>query len=55
MHCYTAETYTGLNEGVLPHASSTGATQSMIARQNASVVIKCDRMYSLVASSASSD
>ncbi len=47
MHCYTVETYMGLNEGVLPHASGTAATQSMIARQNASLVIKCDSMYSL--------
>ena len=47
MRCYTAETHMGLNENVLPQAPSTAANQSMKARQDASIVIKCDRMYSL--------
>lgn len=37
----------GLNEGVLPHASSTAANQSMIARRDSNVVIKCNVVYSL--------
>ena len=46
MHCYTAETHMGLNENVLPQASSTAANQSMIARPNSNVVIRCNRLYS---------
>ena len=47
MHCYAAETHMGLNENVLPQASSTAANQSPIARQNSHVVIRCDILCSL--------
>ena len=47
MHLYTAETQMGLNENVVPQTSSTAANQSMIARSDSSVAMKCNRMYSL--------
>lgn len=43
MHCYAAETHMGLLENVLPPASSAAANQSMIARPNSNVVIRCSR------------